>query len=217
MFGWNPSQEAHAEMVAPAQNLQDPVLLGAGCGLVEGTHVATQNGWQPVETLRAGDDVLTFDGGMQRVTAVVRDELWGGIGPCPEALWPLMVPQGVIGNRHDMLVMPHQGVLIESDAIVDQWGDPFAVVPGAALEVLDGVEREDPYGTVEVALPVFEEDQMVFADHGALLFCQAHWGLGAGMLPKYGAAGNYNMLPLPAAMRVLEATCFQEEPHYAVA
>ncbi len=215
MFGWNPSQEMSAEMVPPVRNLQDPILLGAGCGLVEGTHVATQNGWQPVDSLRAGDDVLTFDGGMQRVIAVMRDELWGGIGPCPEALWPLMVPEGTIGNRGDMLVMPHQGVLIESDATVDQWGDPFAVVPGAALEVFEGVERQNPYGTVEVALPVFEEDQIVFADHGALLFCQAHWGLGAGMLPKYGAAGNYNMLPLPVAMRLLEAACFQEE--FAVA
>lgn len=217
MFGWNQIQEMSAPIAPPAETLRDPVLLGAGCGLVEGTHVATQNGWQPVETLRAGDDVLTFDGGMQRVTAVLRDELWGGIGPCPEALWPLLVPAETIGNRHDMLVMPHQGVLIESEDIVDQWGDPFAVVPGAALQVLDGVEPEDPYGTVEVALPVFEEDQMVFADHGALMFCQAHWGLSAGMLPKYGAAGNYNMLPLPAAMRVLEVVGFQESRDCAVA
>ena len=195
----------------------DPVLLGAGCGLVEGTLVATQDGWRPVETLRTGDELLTFDGGMQRVTTVLRDELWGGVGPCPRALWPLLVPAGTIGNLNDLLVMPHQGVLIESNEICDQWGDPFAVVPGAALEVLDGVERQDPYGSVEVVLPVFEEDQMVFADQGSLMFCQAHWGIGAGVLPKPGSDGNYNMLPLPAAFRLLQHSFRPDRLQYAIA
>lgn len=217
MFGWNNPVGPRAGLAPPTHKLQDPVLLGAGCGLVEGTPVATQDGWQPVETLRAGDEVLTFDGGMQRVTALIRDELWAGIGPCPEALWPLFVEAEAIGNRGDLLVMPHQGVLIESDDISDQWGDPFAVVPGAALEVLDSVERQQPYGTVEVVLPVFEDDQMVFADHGALMFCQAHWGVGAGVLPRFGAAGNYNMLPMAVAMRVLEATYMPDNLEYAIA
>ncbi|WP_127115025.1 Hint domain-containing protein [Shimia sediminis] len=209
MFGWNNPVGMRTGMVPPTQTFQDPVLLGAGCGLVEGTLVATQDGWHPAETLRAGDDVLTFDGGMQRVTAVMRDEIWGGVGQCPEALWPLFVEAETIGNRNDLLVMPHQGVLIESDEISDQWGDPFAVIPAAALEVLDGVERHEPYGSVEVVLPVFEQDQMVFADHGALMFCQSHWGVSAGILPKYGAATNYNMLPMAVAVRLLEMS---EEP-----
>lgn len=217
MFGWNNPMGPRTGMVPPTHKLQDPVLLGAGCGLVEGTRVATHDGWHPVETLRAGDEILTFDGGMQRVTAVLRDELWGGIGPCPEALWPLLVSADTIGNRHDLLVMPHQGVLIESDDISDQWGDPFAVIPAAALEVLDGVERHEPYGTVEVVLPVFEEDQMVFADNGALMFCQSHWGLSAGILPKYGSAGNYNMLPMAVAVRLLEMTYMPDNVHYAIA
>lgn len=210
MFGWNASQETGVGTMPPNHELHDPVLLGAGCGVVEGTLVATQDGWQPVETLCAGDEVLTFDGGMQPVTAVMRDELWRGAGQCPKEIWPLLVAAGTIGNQNDLLVMPHQGVLVESDDISDRWGDPFAVVPGAALEVLEGVERHEPYGTVEVILPVFEEDQMVFADNGALMFCQAHWGLGAGMLPKHGAAGNYNMLPMPVAMRLLERM-FQQD------
>lgn len=218
MFGWNNPMGPRAGMAPPTTNrLQDPVLLGAGCGLVEGTMVATQNGWQPSEMLRAGDEVLTFDGGMQPVTAVIRDELWSGVGPCPKALWPLLVQAGAIGNQNDLLVMPHQGVLIESDEINDQWGDPFAVVPGAALEVIHGVERHEPYGTVEVVLPVFEEDQMVFADHGALMFCQAHWGISAGILPKYSAAGNYNMLPMHAAIRLLEMTYMPDNFEYAIA
>ncbi len=218
MFGLNTSTGSGARTAPPSFHTpDDPVLLGAGCGLVEGTLVAAQDGWRPIETVRPGDDLLTFDGGMQRVTTVLRDELWGGAGPCPKALWPMLVPAGTIGNLNDLLVMSHQGVLIESDEISDQWGDPFAVVPGAALEVLDGVERQDPYGAVEVVLPVFDEDQMVFADHGSLMFCQAHWGISAGVLPKTGVAGNYNMLPLPAAFRLLQQSFMPDSVQYAVA
>ncbi|MCW9042645.1 MAG: Hint domain-containing protein [Pseudopelagicola sp.] len=204
MFGWVTSGPDPVRPGRSATRYQDPVLNGAGCGLVVGTTVATQDGWRAVETLRKGESVLTFDGGAQRVIGVIRDQIWGGIGACPAHLWPLHVPRGTVGNALDMLVMPNQGVLIESDEITDQWGDPFAVVPGAALAVLDGVERQEPFGTVEVVLPIFEEDQMIFTDHGALAFCQAHWGVAVGYVPKNGAAQNYNMLPLTVAARLLE-------------
>jgi hypothetical protein len=214
MFGWVNAGPSFVRSAQRETIYRDPVLNGAGCGLVEGTTVATQDGWRAVESLRKGESVLTFDGGAQRVIAVLRDQIWGGLGSCPEHLWPLHVPQGVIGNGREMLVMPHQGVLIESDEITDQWGDPYAVVPAAALAVLDGVEREEPYGTVEVVLPIFEEDQMVFADQGALCFCQAHWGVSVGYVPKTGAAQNYNMLPLPVAARLLEESYMPDSLDY---
>ncbi|WP_204113797.1 Hint domain-containing protein [Shimia biformata] len=191
-------------------------LQGAGCGLVEGTLVATDHGWVPIETVEAGERILTFDGGMQQCVAMIRDQIWSGPS-CPDELWPLRVKRDTIGNRHDMLVMPAQGVLIESDTVTDAFGDPFAVIPGAALEVLQGVTRQEPRASVELFMPVFGEDQMVFADNGALLFCQTHWGLAAGILPRYGVAGNYNMLPLDLAKRVLAKGDFGEILDYSVA
>ncbi|MDV4145307.1 MULTISPECIES: Hint domain-containing protein [Shimia] len=217
MFGWVTSGPDAVRSGRAKAQYEDPVLNGAGCGLIEGTTVATQDGWRAVETLRKGESLLTFDGGAQQVIAVIRDQIWGGIGVCPKHLWPLHVPQGVIGNGREMLVMPHQGVLIESDEILDQWGDPFAVIPAAALEVLDGVERQEPYGTVEVVLPIFEEDQMIFTDQGALSFCQAHWGVSVGYIPKHGAAHNYNMLPLTVAARLLEESYMPDNVDYGMA
>ena len=217
MFGW---VHSGAKLVGPARvktRYENPVLKGAGCGLIEGTTVATQDGWRAVETLRKGESVLTFDGGAQQVIAVIRDQIWGGIGVCPRELWPLYVPKGTIGNREDTLVMPNQGVLIECDEISDQWGDPFAVVPGAALAVLDGVEAQEPYGTVEVVLPIFEEDQMVFVDQGALAFCQAHWGVSVGYVPKCRSTQNYKMLPLAVAARLLEASDRPDNTDFNVA
>ncbi|PSL22121.1 Hint domain-containing protein [Shimia abyssi] len=190
--------------VSDTRALRDPVITGAGCGLIEGTLVGTPDGWTPIETLARGDEVMTFDAGFQKLTALVRDEAWHTEKLCPRTLWPLLVPAETLDNRQDMLVMPHQGVLIECEDVSDKWGDPYAVVPGAALDVLEGVERQEPYGTVETLLPVFEHDQMVFANHGLLMFCQSHWGVRAGILPRHGMASNYNMLPVKAARALLE-------------
>ncbi|CUJ99819.1 Hint domain-containing protein [Shimia thalassica] len=217
MFGWTHPQGFSGEYSGAEPRLHDPVLLGAGAGLVEGTLVATKNGWIPVEDVRIGTRLLTFDGGLQKVKSIVRNEIWSGTGPCPETLWPLLVEAGTIGNGEDLVLMPHQGVLIESDEISDQWGDPFAVIPATSLEILEGVERGEPEGTVEVFLPVFAEDQMVYADHGALLFCQAQWGVSAGIVPRQGASSNYNMLPRFVAEKLLASTFSADDIDYDVA
>lgn len=217
MFGWTNPVDGARRPDPRKQKHKDPVLLGVGCGLVEGTQVATQEGWQPIETIEAGDEILTFDGGLQEVQAVVRGELWEGSDDCPVEAWPFLVPPGTIGNRDALTVMPRQGILVESDEIMDEWGDPFAVIPGAALEVLGGIKRVKPKGAEEVYLPVFETDQMVFVNHGALMFCQAHWGVSAGLPPKFGAAQNYNMLPLVVAARLLQRGYMGDNFDYNVA
>ncbi len=185
------------------------VTMGLGFGLVEGTHIATGEGWTAVEDLQVGQQALTFDAGMQEITAIVHDELWSDVSDCPPELYPLFVPASLIGNREDMLVLPNQGVIIETDVAMDKWGDPFAVVPGAALLAMPGVQQQAPYGSVEVVKPVFAEDQVVFADHGALAFCEAFWGVSAGILPRNGLASNYNMLPLDIARRLIEIAVLQ--------
>ncbi|MEP2530872.1 Hint domain-containing protein [Shimia sp.] len=182
----------------------DLVLTGAGCGLIQGTQVGTRDGWVPVETLVPGAEVLTFDAGFQTMTSLIRDVAWDADRLCPRTLWPLNVPAGTLENRDDLLVMPHQGVLIECEDVSDPWGDPYAIVPGAALDVLAGVERQELCGEVEVFLPVFEEDQVVFANHGLLLFCQSHWGVRDGKVPTHATASNYNMLPIATARVLLE-------------
>ncbi|MEQ9695132.1 Hint domain-containing protein [Shimia sp. SDUM112013] len=217
MFGWTHPQGCIGGNPEASHSTYDPVLLGAGAGFVEGTHVASQQGWTPIEDLRVGDKVLTFDNGAQKITSIVRNALWNGPGPCPESFWPLLIEEDTIGNGEEMLLMPHQGVLIESEEIMDHWGDPFAVIPAAALLILEGVERCEPVEPVEIILPVFETDQMVYADFGALLFCQAQWGVNAGVVPRQGMATNYNMLPRFVAEKLLAATYMCDNIDYDVA
>ena len=122
----------------------DRMLAEVGCGLVSGTKVATQIGWRPVEAVTAGDQVLTFDGGLQFVTGVTRQIIWTGGSQSDADTWPLHVPAGALGNREDMTLMPQQAVLVESDTAEAVFGDPFAMIPAAALDGFRGITRTAP-------------------------------------------------------------------------
>lgn len=142
-------------------------------GLLSGTRIATTMGWRPVEALAEGDRVLTFDAGLQQIAKVSRIRLWEGSEGCPSGFWPLQVPPGVLGNRKEMRVLPGQGVMIESDAAEELYGDPFALIPAQAIEDKPGVYKAQPSREIEVVVLQFDEEQVIFADSGALFFCPA--------------------------------------------
>lgn len=140
-------------------------------GLVVGTMVATAIGWRAVETLREGDKVMTFDGGLQPITGIKQGMLWTAPSVCPEALWPLSVPEGALGNAQSMTLLPDQPVMVESDAAEDIYGDPFVLVSASILEGRLGIERVLPAEPVEAVALCFEKDEMVYVNGSALAFC----------------------------------------------
>ena len=151
----------------------DMMLTATNNGLVAGTKVATQMGWRPVEAVTAGDQVLTFDGGLQDVVSVRRDVVWTGGSRGDMDAWPLHVPAGALGNTEDMLLMPGQAILVESDTAEQVLGDPFALIPAASLDGFRGIQRIAPQDRVEVVSIVFAQDEIVFANSGALFLCAA--------------------------------------------
>ncbi len=188
----------------PQNPVKPPVYAGPGFGLFSDTPVATPDGWVAAGDLQRGDEVLTFDAGFQRLSAVVRDEHVAANARWPKSLRPLRIPAGALENRWDVLVLPHQGVLLEVEEVADRFGDPYAVIPAAALEIIEGVERVTPDEASDIVLPVFSEDHMVFVAGGMLTFCQAHWGTRAGVMPQFGTPSNYNMLPVNAGKALVE-------------
>ncbi|MEO3413778.1 Hint domain-containing protein [Roseovarius sp. CAU 1744] len=137
------------------------------------TKVVSSMGLRKVEALTEGDKVLTFDAGMQAISKITRQNLWQGEGPCPQRFWPLEVAAGALGNRDVMLLLPHQSVMIESDAAEEVYGDPFTLIPAVALEGVNGIRRIEPVDDFEVFTLQFETDQVVFGNSGALFFCPA--------------------------------------------
>lgn len=146
------------------------VSTGTG-GILAGTHVASNLGWRPVEALAVGDQVLTFDNGMQPITDLYRETLVTGDGAVSALRAPVFIPVDALFNRAPMWVMPDQGILVESDVIERQFGDPFAVVPACTLDGFRGITRVPPGARMELVVPRFEHDQVIYVEAGAMGYC----------------------------------------------
>lgn len=162
---------AYRQEIGGAWNGTKNTQSGMASGLVAETMVATAMGWRAVEEIAEGDLVLTFDNGMQPVRRVTRGAHWTSREPCPRPLWPLHVPSGAVGNMQEMVLLPEQSVLVESDTADVLFDDPFALVPASELEGLRGIERMIPFADLDVIELQFDEEQVVFAASGALIFC----------------------------------------------
>lgn len=151
------------------ENACSVALDTATTGLIAGTKVATPTGWRLVEAIAAGDKVLTFDGGMQTVVSVVRILIAAPDSGVQDVT--MMVPTGALGNCEPMFMMSHQAVFVESDTAEVVFGDPFAMIPAAALEGFRGIEAVVAAPQTEVVTLQFARDEVVFANIGALFFC----------------------------------------------
>lgn len=142
---------------------------GFSTGVSAGTLIATNTGWRPVETIRRGDKVLTFDSGLQEVTHVHSGMLLTKGQDCPKHLLPLGVPAKALGNRKPMLLLPDQVVLVESDTAEELYGDPFALVPAGRLAGYRDIAPVVPRSELGVITLGFERDEIVYANGSALL------------------------------------------------
>ncbi len=174
---------------------------GVMSGLAANTQVATATGWRSVDAISVGEKVLTFDAGLQPVTKVLRLDLWASDRPCPQSFWPLEVPIGALVNRDVMRLLPNQSVMVESDTAEEIYGDPFSLIPAAALEGLSGIHRIPPPAGLEVIVLHFETEQVVFANSGALFLCPSSLDLVASAFAEAPKL-QYAILPLSEA-RVL--------------
>tara|TARA_R110000737_G_C14530899_1_gene477184 strand:+ start:230 stop:976 length:747 start_codon:yes stop_codon:yes gene_type:complete len=166
-------------------------------GMLAGTRVATVVGWQKIETLQVGDAVLTFDNGLQPLRAITRLDLWSGAGDCPKEQHPLHVPAAAIGNREDLILLPRQGVLIESATAERAFGDPLVLLRAEVLDGLCATSRRRATPGRQVYLLEFDDDQLVFASTGALCICPA----GGDLLNRRfarptGTGGQYTVLSM---------------------
>lgn len=104
--------------VAPTQVDTAPELYSIGIPCyVSGTRIMTPSGEVPVEDLRAGDQVTTLGAGPQPL-------LWHGkrrlgrdiLAEHPELL-PVLIRDGTLGNRGDLLVSPQHGIYVPDPRI----------------------------------------------------------------------------------------------------
>jgi len=173
MFGWKNKSDKYHHRATEMSGAYDGGLTAATHGLMAGTRVASNLGWRAVEALAPGDLVLTFDNGMQPIAEVRRSSIWLDAPDTQSNFWPVIVPAGALGNRTELTLLAEQGVLVESDAAQDMYGDPFAIVAATALDGVRGIHRAPPMQQIELITVTFAEEQVVYAEGGALIHCPA--------------------------------------------
>lgn len=169
MFGWTAKEKNRPGFLDESGGGETGhVLITGNVGLVDGTRVATPRGWRPVESLCAGEQVLTFDNGMQRITEIQSELHDNGLRP---GQMPVRVPSGALGNRRDLWMMPDQGLVVECDAVEEYLGDPFVVVPALALDGFRGIAQTATESLFEATVLTFAQDEAIYVEGGMLAFC----------------------------------------------
>ena len=171
MFGTGFKSQQPTRRVVEMTGAYDGGLATLSHGLMAGTRVASNLGWRAIDALAVGDKVLTFDHGMQEIAEIRRAHMWLDAPETAEALWPVIIPTGALGNREELVLLPDQGIMIECDAAQDMYGDPFAILTAHSLVGLRGIHHRQPLHRVELFAVYFTHDEVIYAEGGALIHC----------------------------------------------
>lgn len=173
-------------------------------GFIAGTLVEVKNGWVPVEDLRIGDAVQSYDGGLARVVGLDRGWIIAGDGA-----YLLHLPGGALDNCSDLMLLPGQHVLIDTLNDADLPDDIVALVPAGSLEGLFGTTRVRIEKPLEVITPRFADDEAIFANSGTLLHCP-----GIRKTAGQPISAFFTQLDLPQAQAFLRRTYRAFSVHY---
>lgn len=149
----------------------------AAGGIVAGSLVATESGWRPVEALRPGVRVATFDGGLRPVRRVTRLSL-------PPGTALVHLPGGALSACADLLLLPDQPLLLPTGPAERILGEAHAFVHARALVGRFGTGRLQPGTAVEIVRIGLETAEAVWVNTGVLLRSE---GRDDGFFPLLGA------------------------------
>ena len=129
-----------------------------------GTLIATPRGEVPVESLRAGDKIVTRDNGIQDIAWTGSKTLkWADLNANPH-LQPVLVRQGSLGNglpERDMMVSPNHRLLVANDRTALYFDEHEVLVAAKHLVGSKGVHTLDSMGTTYI--------HFMFAQHEVVL------------------------------------------------
>lgn len=131
-----------------------------------GTMIATPKGEVPVESLRAGDKVITRDNGIQEIAwAGARHLDWATL--CANRhLKPVLIRQGSLGHglpERDMLVSPNHRMLVTNDRTALYFEEHEVLVAAKHLVGARGIHAVETAGTTYVHF-MFARHEVVLAN-----------------------------------------------------
>ncbi|MCX7567035.1 Hint domain-containing protein [Sulfitobacter sp. F26169L] len=209
MFGIGFKSKPPAHRAVEMSGAYDGGIATLSHGLMVGTRVASNLGWRAIDALAVGDKVLTFDHGMQEITEIRRAHVWLDAPGTSETFWPVIIPVDALGNREELVLLPDQGVMVESDAAQDMHGDPFAILTAHSLVGLRGIRRRQPLQRVELIAVYFADEEVIYAEGGALIHCPRDMST----LDKFLEAGtaSYSVLSGEQAEELVDMMYFEDQ------
>lgn len=146
-----------------------PGSLAPPC-FVAGTLIATPGGLRPVETLRAGDLVLTQDRGPVPLRLALSAEICAERLALEPELRPIRITRGALGNEmpcQDLLVSPQHRVLVRSKIAQRMFSAAEVLVAAKQLTQLDGIEVASDMTSCVYYHLVFDRHEVVFSNGAA--------------------------------------------------
>ena len=131
-----------------------------------GTLIATPKGEVPVESLKAGDRVITRDNGIQEIRWTGQKTLgWKELAANPH-LKPVLIRQGSLGNglpERDMMVSPNHRMLVANDRTALYFDEHEVLVSAKHLVAGLGIQAIDSIGTTYIHF-MFDRHEVVLGN-----------------------------------------------------
>lgn len=131
-----------------------------------GTLIATPKGEVPVESLKAGDRVITRDNGIQEIRWTGQKALgWRDLAANPH-LKPVLIRQGSLGNglpERDMMVSPNHRMLVANDRTALYFDEHEVLVSAKHLVAANGIQSIDSIGTTYIHF-MFDRHEVVLSN-----------------------------------------------------
>jgi len=141
---------------------------GQGQGMLAASLVETPQGWRPVGSLTRGQRVETWDGDLATVLRVERQQLW----PTEDGAM-IHLPAAALGGCSDLWLLPEQLVMLRAPVIRDVLDAEGALVRATDLVGFRGTRRQALIRPVEMVSLHFADDELVYVNSAALVFCKA--------------------------------------------
>lgn len=136
-------------------------------GFLADTMILTEQGWRPAGRIARGDRVMTFDHGYKNVLDVQTTQIDSKIIPDRKATL-MEIPEGALGNRAPLQVLPMQHLVIELDKAEALYGDPFVPVPAYMLEGFRGIRKVRFHEKITVVMIGTAREEILHGDGGLL-------------------------------------------------
>ena len=158
---WLDEQGAETGLSTSFSNIEKIICFTSG------TRITTISGMKPIEDLKVGDLVLTFDHGFKPIRWIGSRQLSSREIHGNDLLRPVTIKAGALGSglpERDLTVSRHHRILVKSTVAERMFGQREVLMPAKDLCGLDGVSTRSNVRPVEYWHMMFDDHEVVLSE-----------------------------------------------------